>query len=188
MTGNLGALIGAFPTPVTGAFESIATQNISTNTASVTFSSIPQTYKSLQIRFMGRYSDTGIAVDNVKVEFNGATTGYATHRLYGDGSTVTSAGNASYPFMSVPNCIPFNGNTSGIYGVGIIDIQDYASTTKNKIMRAISGADKNATGGYINLASGFLDSTTALTSITLSGSGVSWVAGSTFALYGIKGA
>lgn len=176
------------PYYVPPSFESIATYTLSSTTATVTFTSIPSTYKHLQLRFMGRFSDTGTAIDSAYIQFNGITTSsYARHRLVGDGSNVTVGGNASATFIDLPNTVPFNGNTAGIMGVGIIDIHDYASSTKNKTLRAISGCDINGAGGYINLSSGLFNSTSALTSISLYGSSVSWVAGSTLALYGIKG-
>lgn len=171
-----------------GAFESIASTTLTSTTTSVTFSSIPSDYQHLQIRFIGRFNDTGIGIDWTYLRLNGVTTStYATHRLFGDGSSVTAAGNANYPFIGIPNCIPFNGTTANTFGGVIIDIHDYASTNKNKTVRAFAGADLNGSGN-IGLTSGFLNSTSAITSITLYGSSVSWVAGSTFSLYGIKGA
>jgi len=54
--GNL--LVGNDPYIPTD-FESIATTTLSTNTASVTFSSIPATYTHLQIRATARVVGTG---------------------------------------------------------------------------------------------------------------------------------
>lgn len=170
------------------AFESIATATGTGSSGTITFSSIPGTYQHLQIRFIARYSDTGVAIDDLYIRFNGDTSSsYARHRLFGDGSSVTAAGNASAAFMNLPNCIPFNGTTASTIGTGIIDIHDYASTTKNKTLRAFGGSDINGTG-YVNLASGFLNSTSAITSITLYNSTVNFLTSSVFALYGIKGA
>lgn len=180
------SMLAGIPLP---GYESIASQTLGSNTTTITFSSIPSTYQHLQIRLIGRFSDTGIGIDFMYVRFNGVTTStYTRHRLFGDGTTVTAAGNASVSSIAISNTIPFNGTTAGIFGAAIIDIHDYASTTKNKTLRAFSGCDLNGTGN-INLNSGILDSTSAITSIDLFGStGNNWVTGSTFALYGIRGA
>ena len=82
------------------------------------------------------------------------------------------------------------------FGESIIDIIDYASTTKNKTIRTFSGWDGNAAGAgndgvvalHSSLATG--TGTTAVSSISMYcyASGENFLAGSTFALYGIKGA
>jgi hypothetical protein len=73
--------------------------------------------------------------------------------------------------------------------VGIIDIQDYVSTTKNKTVRSITGNNSNNVNtGYVSLASGLYRATTAITSISLiDASAIAFGTSSTFALYGIRG-
>ena len=70
-------------------------------------------------------------------------------------------------------------------GVSIIDIHDYASSTKNKVIRTVSGNDQNGAGN-IYLTSGLWLSTAAVTSITLFTTAN--YLNTTFALYGVKGA
>jgi hypothetical protein len=79
------------------------------------------------------------------------------------------------------------GLTAGIMGAGIIDIHDYASTTKLKTSRAIVAGDRNAASGYIELYSSLFNSTSALSSITLTSGGSNYATTTQFALYGIKG-
>ena len=68
-------------------YESIQTVNLTGSQSSITFSSIPGTYKHLQIRgvLRGDRANTG---EIVGVQFNGDTTAanYASHRLIGDGT------------------------------------------------------------------------------------------------------
>ena len=78
--------------------------------------------------------------------------------------------------------------TSMMSGV-LIDIQDYASTTKYKTVRSFSGMDGNAadTQYVVTLRSNLWLSTSAITSITLIPA-TAFTTSTTFALYGIKGA
>jgi hypothetical protein len=190
MTGVLGGLIAAFPTPVTGAFESIATVTASGSSATLTFSSIPNTYKHLQIRGIAK-SGSGSGQRNLTMEFNASTSSnHAFHYLAGDGTNPGASGTASTNYILL-NRASIQATPASTFGASIIDIIDYASTTKNKTIRYIAGSDTNAApvADVISLGSGVLLSTTAISSISISDAGASnFAVGSTFALYGIKGA
>lgn len=176
-------------TPVTPtAFESIATFTGTGSNVSVTFSSIPSTYKSLQLRVLYKDTDVNSGFATYEMTFNGSTTGYARHRLTGDGTSATATGsfsNSSIDWFIGPTS---SGGQASMYGVAIIDIHDYASTTKNKTVRAISGSDMNSgnTNSQIRLISGLWANTSAITSITLYDTAYYFAAGSTFSLYGIN--
>jgi len=75
------------------------------------------------------------------------------------------------------------------FAVNLIDIHDYASTTKYKTLRSFSGANANSasTSFVMGLFSSAWYSTSAVTSITFTNS-FGFKAGTTFSLYGIKGA
>lgn len=170
-----------------GAFESIATTTLTTTTATVTISSIPSTYQHLQLRLLTR-SSRSADNDDLNMIVNGITTAsYSNHKLYGDGSAVTSAGVSSATIIAQVGKMSGNTSTANIFGVTIIEILDYASTTKNKTIRAFNGIDQNTTTGYTFLTSGLFQSTNAITSLTFSCQVASFVSGSQFALYGIKG-
>lgn len=176
MGGSLGSLIAAFPTPVTGSFESIATFSPSSGTT-VTFSSIPSTYKSLQIRIHSISPD----LTNFVVRLNGDTAAnYAQHGLRGDGFVADATGLGSR--TSIQTLGISSGNTS-FPAVSIIDIIDYASTSKTKTLRALAGFDTNGSG-RIWLGSGLWNSTSAVNSFTVIFASIS--AGTTIALYGVK--
>jgi hypothetical protein len=165
---------------VPSSFESIATATPS-GTNTVTFSSIPSTYKSLQIRFIGNNT----AANTLNLQFNGDTgTNYAQHILEGNGMVVTAGGNASGAITGI-YIISLSSVTNN-FSAGVIDIIDYASTTKNKTIRVFSGRDLNGSG-IVNLSSGLWLNTAAVSSITLYVPS-NYATGTTFALYGIKGA
>jgi hypothetical protein len=191
MSGVLAGLIAAFPTPITGSFESIATATGTGSSNTITFSSIPGTYQHLQIRWIGKSSTVSASFYTMRLRFNGDTaTNYATHYLKGDGTTASASGAASNTQIT-----SFDGVISGsdasyanMLGGGVIDIHDYTSTTKNKTMRALSGLDTN-TAGAVVLSSGLWFKTPeAINSISLITASGNWTTSSTFALYGIRGA
>jgi len=172
-----------------GAYESIASQTLGSDTATVTFSSIPSTYQHLQLRIMGRHSGSNTSVLGAALRFNSDTSAnYIEHILRGNGSSVLSTGNTGRTYSLIDTCIPGNNFTAGIFGVSIIDIHDYAATTKNKTLRSINGIDTNSTAGYLTLNSSLWLNTNAINTILIYPESNNWKAGSTFALYGIKGA
>ena len=172
-----------------GSFESIQTYALGSNTATVTFSSIPSTYKHLQLRYRGRSTTTGTAVgDDLYIRFNSDTgTNYAFHQLLGEGTTASAGGSATQTYIQAANALPRNGVTTNVFGVGIFDLHDYASTTKNKTSRMFYGTDVNGTEGKVYLSSGLWMNTAAVNTITLSPQSNLFLSGSTFSLYGIKG-
>lgn len=186
MLNSIVALLGNGAGGGGGSYESIATVTGTGSSATITFSSIPSTYTSLQVRILGR---TTSAQTNVAmyITYNSSTSGYANHQLGGDGATASTNVDISGSSMIIYNAVTGASATSGMMGVGIIDIHDYASTTRNKTFRAMSGNDRNGSG-EIWLTSGFLNNTAALSSITLSLGGYNWATTSVVSLYGIKGA
>lgn len=172
-------------TLVSSSFESIATFTGNGTASTYTFSSIPGTYKSLQLRVNGLVSTNSGAI---RMRVNGDTgSNYAIHRIYADGATVTAAGGGGANAGVLFNIV---GNTDPTYPtVGIVDFIDYASTSKNKTIKYIEAYSKNSTSGEeILLGSGVWLNTSAITSITVySSTGTNFSSGASFALYGIKG-
>jgi hypothetical protein len=163
------------------SFYSIATVT-PTSGSTVSFTSIPGTYKSLQIR----YSFLGVTGGgNLLSRFNLDTSAhYSTHRLWGDGSSARASGNANTNYCYAGDAS--FGSAAAYPCTGIINILDYAAGTKYATTSFISGIDQTGSGA-INLGSGSWRNTTAITSITLTLNGDTFPsAGSTFALYGIN--
>lgn len=167
------------------SFDSIATVTGSGQT-SITFSSITSSYKSLQIRILGRDNGPNFGASDINITFNSNSSGYAWHRLTGSGSSVSATSGTSQTSIPIQTALSAGGNSSGIFATTIIDIVDYASTSKNKTLRAISGLDLNNSQGSINLNSGLWANTSAISSLTIS-NGDGFATGTSVALYGIKG-
>jgi hypothetical protein len=171
-----------------GATWLIERVNISSNTLSVTFSGIPSTYSSLQLRILSASTRAASANLNIQVNSNTGTV-YTRHEINGDGTTVTSSGAVAGGVTTASIARSTGGDSgSNIYAASIIDIQDYASTTKNKTMRSFFGINNNGLSTEnVTLRSVLYIGTDAITSLTLtSASSTSFIAGSTFALYGMK--
>ena len=184
----LGIIASQDYTRITGSYESIASATGTGSSGTITFSSIPSTYKHLQVRFIGRSTGTNIATS---ITVNGATSGYAYHSLRGDGASAGVTGGAGQTSFSLIDTITGSNSTAGMMGAGILDIHDYASTTKNKTLRYFGGFNTNngPDDGVVSLQSCLRASTTAITSIELRTDGFAnyWSTNSVFALYGIKG-
>jgi hypothetical protein len=178
---NLGIIASSLSGKLT-SFESIATITPYTTTSTVVFSSIPSTYKHLQIRWFAR----GSSLAGLYWTFNGDNgANYARHRISADGSTASAAGLASQnQIYTVASWgIP---NATNTFAGGVYDILDYQNTNKYKTMRGLAGQDSNGSGG-VELVSGLWMSTAAINSITISPNTGTIQANSHWALYGIKG-
>ncbi len=176
------------------SYESIATTTItSTGVGSVTFSSIPQGYKHLQLRFIARSSTTNAGESLILTLTDTNQSYYYSHQLYGQGSTVSAAAfSATAPYIGIPS----GGNISNAFGAGVLDVLDYTDTNKYKTMRVLGGMDTNSGTGqqyaWVGSASGlYSKDTTAITSVSagvyIYSGGTGFAVGSQFALYGIKG-
>lgn len=172
------------------SYESIATVTVGAGgSSSVSFSSIPGTYKHLQIRYMSKDDRGSQVLDDVGIRYNGDTTAsnYVWHRLLGDGSSTYSQGGT--PASANPMGFQAGNGTSSssTFGAGVTDILDYANTNKNKTARNLSGVDNNGSGA-VALYSGAWLSTAAITSIVLYPNNASnFLQYTKFALYGVKG-
>ena len=187
MSPILGIIASSFAASTT-SYESIATTTVGGGGSStITFSSIPSTYKHLQIRAIGRTDRASLFGDYGKLTFNSDSgANYSDHQLQGDGSTVTAAAATSANFIRI-NRFAAATATANAFGALTIDILDYADTNKYKTLRNLGGIDSNGSGD-IFFISGSWRSTTAVSSISIAvGGGTVFNQYSQFALYGIKG-
>lgn len=170
--------------PLSG-FESIATVVATGSTADIAFTAIPQNYVALQIRSSFRIASGTLTT--LRMTFNNESgTFYANHALNGDGATATATGAGSMQYINT--VLGFGTSGVGVWGAGIIDIHDYASTGRLKTARVFTGRDANGSG-TVSLSSGLFLITAPITTIRLYYGGAGALSGgSTFALYGIKGA
>jgi len=187
MLNNLVGIYGVGTPVSTNSYESIQTVTVGSGGASsIDFTSIPSTFKHLQIRLIAR-SHRSSTLDAMNLRFNSDSgSNYAHHAVYGDGSSTAAEGVASTTGAKFYRASAAN-STSGIFGVTVIDILDYADTNKFKTMRYLGGVDQNGSG-EVFLGSGLWRSTSATTSLSITAFvGTGFLQHSQFALYGIKG-
>ena len=183
MLNNIVSILDTGAAGGVGDFESIATVTVGSGGSSgVTFSSIPSTYKHLQIRMTTLNS----AFSNIYMQFNSDSSGgnYMWHELYGDGASATAgaAGSTDKDFIKTG----FTNSSSANYtGASIVDILDYTDTNKYTTARALSGSDSNGSG-YILFRSGLWRNTAAISTIYLYPQTGTISQYSHFALYGVK--
>ena len=192
MLNNIAAIFSGGVSGGAGAFESIATATGTGSSGTITFSAIPSTFQHLQIRVLVRDTSTSTTGAGINLRLgNGSIdtgTNYARHNIYANGTTVSASGTASTTNISMSTTVAGGNSTADIYGVALIDIHDYASTSKYKTVRSFTGTDFNNANGALALTSGLWMSTSAINTLRLYISSGSFTTSSTFALYGIKGA
>ena len=165
----------------------IATNTLAIDTASVTFSSIPQTYRHLAMTCMGR-SVAALTIDDLVFRFNGDTAAnYDRQYIYSEGTAVTGGETIGATSLATMAIAAANSPANNAGGSQVI-IYDYARTNWNKVLSAICAVDRTnaANGQAFMLNSGSWRSTAAITSITtFLSSGSNIKAETTFALYGM---
>jgi hypothetical protein len=165
----------------------LATVSLTSTASSVVFSGISNNYTHLQIRVLARTDRTVDPRDYLGIRFNSdSTSSYTGHSLIGNGSSASAGGGGAGAEIQL-GLASSAAQTASIFGSTIIDVLDYANTTKNKTIRFISGVDSNDTNGSVRFESSAWLKTDAITAISIEpGIGGNFVANSHFALYGIK--
>jgi hypothetical protein len=183
-------ILGASGAGIIPDYELISSTILGSSTATVLFDNLgtySSTYKHLQVRWAVRSDASGSTVRNFQLRMNGDTgSNYRRHWLVGTGSSVVSnEPGASETFIQL-NQIPAASETANAFQGGVMDILDAYSTSKNKTIRALSGWP-GSSNQRIYLTSGLRVNTASLTSLTFFLNSNSFVTGSRFSLYGIKG-
>jgi hypothetical protein len=162
-------------------YNSIASTIVGSGGASeIVFSSIPATYKHLQVRGIARNTT---ADGNVRVQFNSDTgNNYSDHQLYSDGGGYASYATTSAAYMQIGNM----STSSNIFSTHVIDILDYANTNIHKTIKVLHGYDLNG-GGLLQYFSGNWRSTSAITTVRVFAGNNNFAQYSAFALYGMEG-
>jgi len=158
----------------------LATITLGSAQSTVTFSSIPATYRDLRLVVQGIFNQTG---QTIAVRLNGDTgTNYSYVAMTSGNSGGTTPVSTSGSTTSL---------NLGFYNVGTVlteptnflaDFLDYAATDKHKSVLARTGHSSEVTS-----STGRWANTAAVTTLAVSAnwSGAYFAAGSTFALYGV---
>lgn len=159
----------------------ISRTTLTTTAASVTFNSIPQTYQTLKLVVSAR-TNAATNGEQFYIDPNTSAANFSNRLLYGSGLAAGSANDTATHLGFV------NGSTTtaSTFGNMEIVIPNYFGST-NKAFSSDTVEENNGTFAYAGLSAGLWSQTSSIVSLVLrppTGS-TSWVANSTFSLYGI---
>ena len=162
-------------------YEPIQTYTTSGSAASVTFSSIPQTYTDLILVMQVGTSNSGYVIVRANGDTDSASN-YGNTRLTGDGSTASSGTNGGlsgfYSSFGITSSSTLNFITT-------LQFFNYANTTTFKTTLTRANLASSGTEAIVACRR----STSAITSLGITGTAsVTFTNGSTFTLYGIAAA
>jgi hypothetical protein len=192
----LGIIASSNFVPVAGDWESIATQTITNSAATagsnvtntISFTSIPSTYKHLRIQCIMKDTWSATGFGEAYMFFNGVETGnpYAHHW-----TTITSSTPSSSTLQNRNDGIffgvmPRNATLTNGFGTATVEIYEYTNTNKAKVIKGIAGAEWGDSANA-QILSGMSSNTTTISSIQIKPNGQGFQYHSTFALYGMKG-
>ena len=165
-------------------YEPIATTTLGSQTTSITFSSIPQTYTDLVLVCVGTIVTAG---NSVVVEINGDTTqlGSWTY-MYGNGTTAASGRTNNRSYVNSGWNVGYDSTQSS---TSIVHFFNYtsASTFQTSIARMANPSGSSLPGTEISV--NLWRSKTAITSLKVfTGGGGDLKSGFRATLYGIKAA
>jgi len=158
-------------------YTPIATNTLTSTTASVTFSSISGAYTDLVVVFNGSASVS----EDFQIQVNSDTgSNYSRTVLTANGTSATSNRSSTQNYMRLTQ----NGYlTTGNSNI-IAQFMNYSNTTTNKIVLSRANNASTGTDAIVNL----WRSTAAITSIYCYLPSGNFAVGSTFTLYGILAA
>ena len=169
-----------YTTAAANTYVPIATNTLTSNAASYTFSSIPATYTDLVLVVSNL--TTTVAGFSIYMEFNGDSSAvYSETWLNGDGTSATSVRRTADTKGFLGGYGSGTSTTNPAMAIG--HIMNYANTTTNKTALARYSLASAETNTLVNL----WRSTAAINAIRVF-TGGTMVTGTTLSLYGIKGA
>jgi hypothetical protein len=183
------------PAAFTSGGMTLIQETTASGLSSLSFSSIPSTYKHLLLTWQGIYHSTTGTVFNVRFNNNSSTV-YAYRTEYAEnGSFTQTSSNGASQFQGSGSQAPFGRDTTqtdlNLRGFGSIFIENYASSSKLKNTQGMwsfnwTGVASVKILNYL----GIFNDTTAITSVDIvrtSGSGtLENMANTSIRLYGIS--
>ena len=175
--------------PIT--YESIATQTLSSTASGVLFSSVPGTFTDLVVVCLMQSTSSANTDTRYQMYFNSDTaTNYSTTYLNGNGVSASSSRDINR--SQIDNLTPLS--TTPEFTLATFNLFSYSNTSAHKTIIQRAGQQNNSSGAgagnaMMGTAVSLYRSLSAITSIHINAVvNGQFVAGSTFALYGIKAA
>jgi uncharacterized protein with PQ loop repeat len=178
------------------AFQSIETFTVSgTSTTVLTFSSIPQTFKHLQVRGVVRVSPSSY-YETAAMRFNASSGGtdYNILQLRNNGNTAEATNYITHAEPSISlNYLAGANTTAGTFSPFILDLFDYTDTNKKRNGKYVMGYENNGVGstnydkGMTTVTYWNWQQTAAINEIRINTVSGYFIEGTRLALYGITG-
>lgn len=168
------------------AMIKIQTVNLTSNATEIEFTAIPSDYKDLYILLNVRSTTSGADREEMRMTFNGSSSGYSRSRGYAyDGGTFAGDAATGLSYIAVGS-IPAANRNSNVFGPNELYIFSYAENKHKAIHgRYVANSDSSSTYvigfGHYGWANN-----SAITSIKFYGAANNMANGSTATLYGIK--
>lgn len=174
------------------SYDALATYTVPAGGVSqIVFAGLPTggQYTHLQIRAMTRSSNSA-PYSQIWFTIND-TSSYFKHLILADGVN-NPPDSYGYTGQSYGTLGYSAGNTAltNVFGVAILDILDYANTSKYKTWRGLGGANNNSQASpdtYISILSGAYPSTNAVNKITFTPESGNFMQHTQISLYGVRG-
>ena len=164
----------------------ISSNVLSSNTATVTFSSIPSTFTDLVLKMSTRDVSNNNTIAALNVSFNGSSSAvHSTTLIRANGTAASTTRTSSNTFHNIDYT---NGSTSlaDTFGSQEVYIPLYTSS-QFKTISTTTSQENNTTAAYTTAIAGLSSDTAAITSITIA-TATTLASGSSFYLYGISNA
>jgi len=163
------------PTPT---YRPLANITLGSTAASVTFSSIPATYRDLVVIMMAKSTRTSNDQDGCFLRLNNDASNHSRVTMLGSGAGVSSNTESNLG-------MPLGGNAAALM-VNIIQVMDYSATDKHKTVLVRANTNAPSVSGVVYASAGRWASTSAVTSLVLLPEvGPNFAIGSTFNLFGV---
>jgi hypothetical protein len=156
----------------------IESKSLLTDSSSIEFTSIPQTYTSLLVLVSSRATTTN---EVLQIRPNGSTANGAQKRLLASGAGVSHDGSTTLSLL-----LNGSGATASTFNTSEVWISNYATSAAVKAMFINSATIRNATTGSLVSGTHWWSNASAITSLTFIGTSGNLAAGTLISLYGIS--
>jgi hypothetical protein len=160
-------------------------ETLASSAASYTFTAIPSIYTDIVVRASMRADSAARLEDPPQLSFNTGSISRTSFRSQYSSGVVQSF----FSTAASPQGIGFvdaADSTANTFGSVEIYIPNYSSTSLTKPFSSIAMAENNAAQSHGWVQASYLNTTSAISSITIAAAFGNWVIGSSFYLYGIK--
>lgn len=169
-------------------WDLIASQSLTSDTATVTFASIPSTYDDLVVKGTVKTNNTSIYTQAALTFNNSTSAQYSRIALYIDGGpAVLSATDESNQRFAIIN--PSNSGHTSSFSTFELWINRYKNTSYHKMSRTFwTRLPNDGSQGLMGNYQGIWKNNGAISEIDIFDptSTASWLSGSTFYLYGVS--